>query len=175
MSREAATDGLTQLANRRAFDGALERTLAEASAGGCAVGLILIDVDHFKALNDTHGHTLGDEALRLVGRTLRSLGADGMMPARYGGEEFAIIVADVTESSLRRITERIRRTIEETPLSHDGRVIPFTASLGAFHVDMTACNPTPLELIQRADRCLYEAKEGGRNRVVVARAEPTRA
>ncbi|MCK4658280.1 MAG: GGDEF domain-containing protein [Phycisphaerae bacterium] len=167
MSKKAATDGLTQIANRQAFDEKLEKTLTTAEEDGGSVGLIIMDIDHFKHLNDTYGHQAGDEALRRVGQCLKSLCTDTVTAARYGGEEFAIILADTTARTLQLMAEGIRKRIEKIQFDYDEHHIQFTASFGAAHVDLKLETTTPKEVIERADECLYEAKHNGRNCVEI--------
>jgi diguanylate cyclase (GGDEF)-like protein len=167
LSHKAATDGLTQIANRQAFDNELAAILEASQKNGTAMGLILLDIDHFKKLNDTYGHQAGDEALRQVGQCLKSICTDTVTAARYGGEEFAVIVANATARALQRMAEGIRRRIEQIEFHHDARPIRFTASLGAAHVDLKLGTATCKEVVERADECLYDAKHNGRNRVEI--------
>jgi len=162
---KAATDGLTKIANRQTFDEKLAETLDRAQEAGSAVGLIMLDLDHFKKLNDTHGHQAGDEALRKVGQCLKSACRTPALAARYGGEEFAVILADATVRALQTMAEYIRQEIEKIHFNHAEHSISFTASLGAAHVDLKLEAATPKEIIERADECLFDAKHGGRNRV----------
>ena len=159
----ASTDGLTGLANRRAFDTALANEFAQAARSGAEFSVALVDLDHFKRLNDTHGHLAGDDALRAVGRVLRTNVRSGSgTAARYGGEEFCVILPGTSREDAVVVAERIRRCVETM---EDGPV-PVTASLGVatFPVDGTDA----LSLLASADAALYAAKETGRNRVVDA-------
>ena len=167
LSEKATTDSLTQLANRRVFDERLHQTFAQVQREAGAVGLIMVDLDHFKSLNDAYGHQAGDEALRQVGRCLKTVCAETAVAARYGGEEFAVILANATAQTLRDMAEEIRRNIEQIHFEHDRQPLRITASLGAAHVDLKFERTTPDELIGRADECLYDAKQNGRNRVEV--------
>lgn len=168
VNQRASTDGLTQVANRLAFDEHLASVRARAIEAGESLGLIMIDIDHFKRLNDTYGHQAGDEALRQVGRCLMRRCADPAFPARYGGEEFAVVVTGPSERALRELAEEVRREIGRIYFVFGRDPVTFTASLGAVHVDLGADRSTPAEIIERADMCLYEAKRSGRNRVVIA-------
>lgn len=167
VSEKAAIDGLTNIANRQAFDENLKNTLEKAQEDGVAVGLIMMDIDHFKKLNDTYGHQAGDEALRQVGQCLRTVCREPAIAARYGGEEFAIILAETTARALQTMAEYIRQEIEKIHFDYDNKPIQFTASLGAAHIDLKLEAATPKEIIERADECLYDAKHNGRNRVEI--------
>jgi diguanylate cyclase (GGDEF)-like protein len=159
LRRSAAVDGLTGVANRRSFDETLGREVARAARGNAHLGVVLVDLDHFKALNDGHGHLAGDEALRTVAAALRdaSRGADTV--ARFGGEEFAVLLPDADVEETAAMAERLREIVAECPA-------PITASLG------TAGYPgdglTGTALVDAADRALYAAKRLGRDRVVSA-------
>ncbi|WP_336920892.1 GGDEF domain-containing protein [Aquipuribacter sp. SD81] len=158
--REAAdTDGLTGLANRRTFDRALQQQVSSTLQQ--PFSLLLVDLDHFKRLNDTHGHQAGDDALRVAAGLLQLACRDGDLAARYGGEEFAVILPGVCSDDALPVAERIRAEVETA----DGPV-PVTASIGV------ACWPKdaedPQELLAVADAALYRAKKDGRNRVVSA-------
>jgi two-component system, cell cycle response regulator len=164
----AAIDGLTQIANRAAFDTHLELEMARSRSENCTVGLILLDVDHFKAFNDTHGHQAGDEVLKSVADCLKTIAGTSAFVARYGGEEFAVVATKRAEKELRALAESIRRAIETRKTLIKGMPLRVTASLGAA-VSAPATIPTSREeLIAQADKRLYKAKHAGRNRVVAA-------
>ncbi len=167
LSTLANMDGLTNLANRHAFDVHLAESLEQAASGGSGVGIIMIDLDRFKKLNDTHGHPAGDEALRLVGRCLGKLHQGVVFCARYGGEEFAVVVSGVPADKVQRLAERIRVIIERIAFEHAGQQIGLSASLGVAQVGLDREQVEAAELIRRADQALYRAKEAGRNRVEV--------
>jgi diguanylate cyclase (GGDEF)-like protein len=164
---KAETDRLTGLANRQSFETHLDRALEEANERRADLGLIMLDIDHFKKLNDAHGHQAGDEALRLVGRCLSKVGDAMRFVARYGGEEFAIVVTDATARELRELAEDIRKNIARIRFAHGGADLSLTASLGAAHISFREETVDAAEIIRRADECLYEAKSGGRNRVEI--------
>ncbi len=168
--RESSIDALTQLFNRRAFDEQLLRTseFAALRAGGAA--LLLVDVDKFKAVNDTHGHPGGDAVLRAVATAcVRTFGRKGDFVARYGGEEMAVLLREVSSSDAERLAEKLRGAIAELKVAHDGKLIFVTASVGvaAWHL-----REAPANWLARADAALYRAKENGRNRVEVDRTVP---
>ena len=166
LEKAALIDPLTGVGNRRAFDQALEREWRRAERTEEALSLLMIDVDHFKQVNDTCGHQKGDECLAAVGRTLeRSAPRVGDFVARYGGEEFACILPATDGVGATKVADRLRAAIEalqiEHPRSEHGVL---TVSIG-----VTACRRlnglTPELFIGAADRALYEAKRNGRNRV----------
>jgi two-component system cell cycle response regulator len=153
----AATDALTGLANRRIFEESLEHELSRATRQGDDVTLVMIDLDHFKNLNDSHGHQVGDEVLRHVGRRLREQCRDFDTPTRYGGEEFAVILPRCSEQESLEVAERMRRS-----LSEGGPPVPITASAGVATFPSQVGSPGGL--IQAADHALYVAKGAGRDR-----------
>jgi two-component system cell cycle response regulator len=155
----ASTDGLTGVANRGAFETALERELARAARGGEDVTLVMLDVDHFKRLNDVHGHLVGDDVLRQYDT-----------PARYGGEEFAVILPRTSKADGLEVAERLRLAVEE---SGEDPEVTASGGLATFPADAVE----PRALIRAADGALYESKRGGRNRVTAAsgHGEPTLA
>ncbi|GGR79977.1 GGDEF domain-containing protein [Deinococcus sedimenti] len=150
----ALTDPLTTLGNRRQFDQDLD-------AMGPGDALLLVDIDHFKRVNDTFGHRAGDEVLQEVARLLEREGRGRDRAYRYGGEEFAVILRDVTGDGLSRVAERLRTSVAATPMRATGQHL--TVSVGG-----AAWAPLPTrQLTERADEALYAAKHGGRNQVRV--------
>ena len=157
----AATDGLTAVANRRTFEAALEIELARAARAGSTVSLVMVDIDHFKHLNDAHGHQVGDEILRAVATTLKEQSRGFDTAARYGGEEFAVIMPGCDLADAERSAERFRRAI-----ANMDAVAPVTVSAG---VATFPAHATDAEtLVKKADGALYESKDAGRNRTTVA-------
>ncbi len=161
----ASTDSLTKVANRAAFDQRLGEELRRASETGRPLGLVIMDIDHFKKCNDTYGHRAGDCVLRQVGACLREVVRDVGFSARYGGEEFAVIVADEAAEAVRAMAEEIRKALEARVIKHDGRELRVTASFGVACVDSPSSTVMAEHLVQKADRQLYLAKQHGRNRV----------
>ena len=164
--RDALTDSLTGIANRKCFDQKIFSTVEESLANGETLSLIFADIDHFKDFNDTHGHQLGDQVLRLVGRTLFDALKGKDTAARYGGEEFAIILPDTTSGGVTSVSDNIRKSIASKCLvkkRSDDDIGAVTISLGvtSYHPDeyITA-------FIERAGQALYIAKKLGRNRVI---------
>ncbi len=157
---EARTDSLTQLNNRRAFDDELSRRHAEWTRKQTPVSLLLLDVDHFKKFNDTHGHQAGDEVLRSVASTLRSTTREMDLPCRYGGEEFAVVLPATKARDLATLVDRIRTGIESTKVEFEGKKLGVTASFGLAEIEPGDAVST---LLKRADDALYSSKDAGRN------------
>jgi diguanylate cyclase (GGDEF)-like protein len=159
----AERDALTGLANRRAFDTQLLVEWARWERHQRAFSLLLFDLDHFKRINDQHGHDAGDEVLRTVGRTLAALLRGRDFAARYGGEEFAVLLSETPAKSAVEIAERVRGHMEQTQPVFAGKPIPVTISGG---VVSSASHLTPQDMVRKADQLLYKAKGEGRNRVI---------
>src|SRR5690606_752311 len=154
-----------------ALDERLRQVCDAAARSSQAVGLLLLDLDRFKRLNDAFGHQTGDEALRQVGVCLQRLSSDALFAARYGGEEFALVAANATAEQLRELGEQVRSAIGQLRIPCCGpgqKMVSITASVGGACLGPDVRDPDPRTLIARADRCLYDAKHGGRNRVVLA-------
>jgi two-component system, cell cycle response regulator len=164
--RLATTDGLTGLTNHRTFQERLEAQLAQAQRYGKRVSLLICDVDHFKAVNDTYGHPAGDEVLRGLARTLLREARGTDVVARYGGEEFAVVMPETDAAGAVVIAERIRDRVSRLGFDTGLGPLRVTVSLG------TATFPddarTKAALVERADACLYHAKRHGRNQAVSA-------
>lgn len=163
----SSRDALTGLANLRQFRLVLEQELDRVARTGAPMSLLLIDCDHFKLVNDTYGHPVGDLVLQSIARRLREDMRPMDTPCRYGGEEFSLILPNCTPVHAGRVAGRIRGSIEESPLTlADGRSFRVTVSIGV------AC-VAPWQKLQRdvlmetADRQLYRAKTGGRNCVAI--------
>ncbi len=158
---EARTDALTRLANRRAFEDEFQRRTAEFRRHGTRFLFMLIDIDRFKLLNDTHGHPAGDAVLSKVAAILRQTVRDTDLVARYGGEEFALLLPAGEVSHVTESMERIRRAVEGAEFRLEDRALRVTISSGAAE---PLERETASELVRRADAALYAAKEAGRNR-----------
>lgn len=165
----AREDGLTGLANRRTFDDALSREFKRAQRDNKDLGLIMIDVDAFKAFNDRYGHPAGDECLRRISKTIANMVfRPGDLAARYGGEEFAVLLPDTDEFGAAVIGERIRQAVLLLAIEHRaGRRRVVTVSVGAASIGR-AFEGGAQALLQSADQALYRAKDAGRNSVVRA-------
>ena len=163
----AEHDHLTGAWSRRAFFGRAERAHADAVRTGGPLSLLIFDVDHFKAINDTHGHAVGDRVLAdLVARTGTVLRGDAC--ARLGGEEFAVLLPDTDADAAVQLADELRRTLERAAVAGaGGAAVRYTVSVGVASLDD---GESLASLLQRADAALYAAKRGGRNRVVDARA-----
>ena len=167
VERLARTDALTGLPNRRVFQETLARELAVAARRGTSCGLVVLDVDHFKAVNDTHGHQAGDEVLRRIGAVLAESCRGTDVAVRYGGEEFAVVVPDCTRPEALAVAERLRAAVAASPAA-----VPVTMSAGVATFPADAADETGL--VAAADTALYRAKRQGRDRSVRFRRLRTR-
>ncbi len=165
LNRLALTDELTKVANRRGFVGSVDSELSRCRRTGASMTLALLDLDHFKAINDTYGHVAGDAALQYVAQLIRISLRQYDILGRIGGEEFAVFLSNTDKDAALKIAERTREEIFQHPLQFEGSHIPLSASVGlATH----GCNATFNQLYTAADGALYKAKSGGRNRVFIA-------
>jgi diguanylate cyclase (GGDEF)-like protein len=170
----ARFDGLTSLYNRSHFEDVLPQHFEAAVRSGEPLSVIFLDIDHFKRVNDAHGHQAGDLAINLVAGLLQSVLHPSDLLARYGGEEFVCLLANMGAEDAGRIAERLRAAIAAETIHLTGNAeVRITVSLGC--ATMTPAHPftTATSLLREADRCLYIAKEGGRNRVVFGGELPT--
>ena len=158
----ALTDELTRLPNRRALAQSFLQEMNRARRHHNAIAFLMIDLDHFKQVNDTHGHLVGDQVLAELAKILRSGARDSDVCARYGGEEFGMILHETTEAGARTLAERIRSKVATAVFPSD---LKLTISIGVAATDEPALFTT---LMERADQALYAAKQGGRNQVRVA-------
>jgi diguanylate cyclase (GGDEF)-like protein len=166
VAREARTDTLTGLDSRRVGLTLLEHTVSGALASGTPAALVLLDLDRFKHVNDTHGHPAGDAVLREVGARVRGALERGARAFRYGGEEIGIVLEGHTPAEALALAERVRAAIGAAPIKVGDTSLTMTASMGV------ACTPPhpaePRSLLQRADTALLDAKRSGRDRMIVA-------
>jgi len=167
METMATTDGLTGLTNHRTFQDRFANLLERSARHGHRAAILLLDIDHFKKVNDTYGHPIGDEVLRQVARVLGKAVRVIDIPARYGGEEFAVVLESTDLRGALNLAERIREDVGRLEVVTDKGVLKVTTSIGvaAFPDD---AREQPI-LIERADAALYQAKQAGRNRVVCYR------
>jgi diguanylate cyclase (GGDEF)-like protein len=164
--RMATTDGLTGLLNHRTFQARLDEQLLLAQRYGRTLSVILCDIDHFKSVNDTYGHPVGDQVLRGVSAVIAKEARTTDLVARYGGEEFAVVMPETDTAGALVIAERIRQRIGELVTGTGQGPLQVTMSLGV--ATYPADGQLKAELVERADGCLYHAKRHGRNRSVTA-------
>lgn len=165
LAAATTTDELTGLGNRRAIAQRLPRLFDDARRAGRTVALIMLDVDHFKRVNDSFGHLAGDRVLVAVARRLRNAVREDQLVARWGGEEFLVVSPDTDESDAAVIAERLRRVVGWEPIQVDDvRSVEVTVS-GGFAVGLG----DPFQVVRDADAALYAAKRGGRNRCLSSR------
>jgi diguanylate cyclase (GGDEF)-like protein len=164
----ALRDRLTGVYNRGAFDDRLHSEFGTSRSRGTPLALLLFDIDHFKRLNDSHGHQAGDAVLRAVAQCVQTTIRTEDVLARYGGEEFAVILKGVSSRSAFVMAERVRVAVEDEQTTWNGKTIGATVSVGAVHAQSAKGIESPAAMIAAADAALYEAKHQGRNRVVMA-------
>ncbi|MCX7827847.1 MAG: sensor domain-containing diguanylate cyclase [Thermanaerothrix sp.] len=157
LERLAYLDELTRVGNRRSIEDTLEEHLKDLKEIGWPFGVVMMDIDHFKKVNDTYGHQAGDQALRNVASTMLSSLRSFDSMGRYGGEEFLVILRNVDNQELLRIAERLRVLVQATWTEAQGENINVTVSGGA---TMATSEDTPDTLVQRADQLLYQSKQG---------------
>lgn len=163
LERTAFIDELTGIGNRRFFNCSLEGCAAFLDKSGVPYGVLMIDIDNFKAFNDTFGHAAGDKVLVAVARTLSCVCREGQTPCRWGGEEFAVLVESVEEPELLEVGEHLRAMIAETTADAGGQRLAVTASVGG----AVARPGEAPDVLERADAMLYASKQAGRDRVSV--------
>ncbi|MDX9682438.1 diguanylate cyclase [Pseudomonas protegens] len=154
------TDHLTQLYNRGHWE---QRLQFEYNRHGSSIALLMLDIDHFKSINDRHGHQAGDAVIKRVSELIHQHVRDSDVAGRYGGEEFAILLPHTDLAGARTLAERLRQSVEEQEVIHNGQAIAFTISLGIACLDRPARDHRCL--IEWADQALYASKRAGRNRV----------
>jgi diguanylate cyclase (GGDEF)-like protein len=167
LQRLAALDPLTGVYNRRFGLGRLHEEFERAIRSSAPLGLLMLDIDHFKSVNDTYGHQVGDRILKSVASITRSILREGDILVRYGGEEFLAILPAASSEDLRLIGERIRRSTEESAHPEGQQTIRVTISIGGAAFPNQNVEKES-SLLQSADDSLYKAKETGRNQVVIA-------
>ncbi|SFB82431.1 PAS domain S-box-containing protein/diguanylate cyclase (GGDEF) domain-containing protein [Marinospirillum celere] len=161
LARLSRTDRLTELFNRGYWEECLNQEFLRAQRSGGESSLIIFDIDHFKKVNDTHGHQAGDEVIREVAKILRSTARETDFPGRYGGEEFVLLLPDTPASGALEVAERARKKLEATRIHYEDLVLQVTISLGisSFSPDLVSAQ----QWLERADQALYQAKNAGRN------------
>jgi two-component system, cell cycle response regulator len=160
--RMAVTDGLTQVANKRALDEFLDKEVSRARRYQRNLAVLMMDIDHFKKVNDTYGHLTGDLVLREMAAVVRPRVRREEMFARYGGEEFVVALPETDAAGARELAESLRKMIAEHPVLFEGRSIRITVSIGIAELNRDE-HRSPNDLLKTADKNLYAAKNGGRN------------
>jgi diguanylate cyclase (GGDEF)-like protein len=162
----AQKDPLTGICNRSALDEMMQREVSHALRQNTSCAMLIIDIDHFKAINDRYGHIIGDCALKSLASMVRSCKRDGDLLFRYGGEEFVVLMRDTETDGALLLAERVRHFIEHNSSNCSGAELNMTVSIG---VSTLQEQDTPVALFARADQALYNAKRQGRNQVCLAR------
>jgi len=171
LQAQSVRDGLTGLFNRRYMEESLEREVARAGRNGKAISVMMLDLDHFKQLNDSYGHDAGDAVLRNVGQILRKSVRTEDIACRYGGEEFTIIMPEAVEADAVKRAGSIIEKLKSTSMMHDSISLgPFSISIGISSCDDGSCESA--SLVRSADKALYQAKANGRGRVEIAAKPP---
>ncbi|WP_415896491.1 GGDEF domain-containing protein [Neptuniibacter sp. QD72_48] len=165
--QDARVDPLTNLFNRRAFDAEISQ-LVGVNDPSLVHSFVLVDIDHFKRFNDTYGHLMGDKVLQYVGKLLKEVCPEPMLPVRFGGEEFAVLMPQTDQETAAELAEQVRQKIQAIRIKQkkSGEIISsITASFG---VSQLTVGETSEQLIERTDKALYQAKDSGRNQVVIS-------
>ena len=164
LARQISQDDLTGIYNRRGFFNAAKPLLYLSHRSQKTIGIMMLDLDNFKQVNDTHGHPTGDEILRATARSMRNSVRASDIVGRYGGEEFIILFSSIDKQATLQLADKIRGNVE-----HDTRsIVPVTVSIGVATGELgTAIEESMISLIKSADECLYQAKSSGKNRVVI--------
>ncbi len=177
LAEGALHEPLTGLYNRRHFMERLAGELAAAQRHGRALSLLVIDVDHFKKVNDQYGHLAGDEALKMIAHVMQGALRKEDVLARYGGEEFVVLARETALGGAKALGERIRKAVERSRVAWQGQDLSLTVSIGVtVSIGLSHFEPgrTDREMLEAADRALYQAKQAGRNCVVAVEIEPPR-
>jgi diguanylate cyclase (GGDEF)-like protein len=169
--KNSVTDGLTTLYNKVYMEDTITKSIKNSLRDLKPITLVMCDIDHFKKVNDTHGHQAGDFVLKLIANTLQNIMRETDVAGRFGGEEFVVVLNNCNAQGAAIFAERLRKGVESTVCIFDGKRIPVTLSQGTATLSMAwqeGLNPETLktELIHQADTALYQAKHAGRNRVV---------
>ncbi|VAW79884.1 hypothetical protein MNBD_GAMMA14-1513, partial [hydrothermal vent metagenome] len=168
--QEAVRDPLTGLANRRAFDERLAESLDDSLRQLRKICLLMIDIDHFKKINDEHGHQIGDKILQFVASVLKKNFKGKDLVARFGGDEFAVIVENAPIAGVRKVAETIREQVSESTLKRTDTGEPLGTVTISIGYDCLKPDDKPGDVLMRADKALYSAKQNGRNRVELFRS-----
>jgi two-component system cell cycle response regulator len=163
--RLVTTDGLTNLPNRRAFEDAMQREFSRSTRYARPLSLLVIDIDHFKKINDVHGHLAGDAALRQFAAVLKANLRRDDIAGRMGGEEFAVLLPEIDRGGAKLAGEKVRQLTARHRFEFESAVMPLTISVGV--ATRTSDDHEPIEIYRRADELLFTAKRAGRNRVEI--------
>jgi diguanylate cyclase (GGDEF)-like protein len=166
---------LTGLANRARFNDFFDDQFARAYKMQRPLSVLFLDVDHFKSVNDTHGHQAGDEVLRRVGKLLKMAVRNIDLAARYGGEEFAIVLTETDSNAAAQMADEIRQALEAETIPFENKVLRITGSIGVAGTDRTRIFTQSGQLTNAADRAVYAAKSAGRNCVRLFRPKAVAA
>lgn len=158
-------DGLTSAFNKRYLLDNLELEIARSDRGNRPLSVMMLDIDHFKSINDSHGHLVGDEVLREFSRRIHTTIRSGDLFCRYGGEEFALVLAETSLAQAVDLAERCRETIAQTPFSSNGEALRVTVSIGIAQLSEPGVAANADAILEHADQHLYRAKQNGRNQV----------
>jgi diguanylate cyclase (GGDEF)-like protein len=167
LEERATTDALTGLRNRGYFDEWLESERERAAQSGHALGLLMLDIDHFKSVNDDHGHQRGDELLKAIASTIQESAGPDNIVCRYGGEEFTVIAPEYDRDRLESLAEDLRVAVARTSVTHAGQTIHRTVSIGGFAHPAGSSPPDSQRLLEIVDTELYRAKSRGRDRIFI--------
>jgi len=159
------TDGLTQLFNRNHWQHCLEAEFKRYTRSKHTSSLVMLDIDHFKAVNDNYGHLVGDDVIRHLAKVIREQVRETDVPGRYGGEEFVILLADTQANDALVFAERLRQTVEESVVIYNDIEIKYTVSMGIAEVEPTL--KTVSQWLENSDSALYQSKDNGRNKVTI--------
>lgn len=165
LTEMSRVDGLTQLYNRRYWQERFQSLYRLSKRRESANTAVMLDIDHFKAVNDTYGHQAGDKVIQTLAQIIKEQLRETDLAGRYGGEEFAVILCDAEGAGAMQVAERIRNAAQAAEVTHDGQTIRFTVSLGL--AEFSADFQNEMQWLDIADQALYEAKESGRNRVIL--------
>lgn len=166
LEKISQVDGLTGLYNRRYWQEMFVKEYKRHMRSEADSSVIMLDIDHFKKINDTYGHPAGDDVIKELGEIIKKATRETDIPGRYGGEEFAIVLTDTPMANVEFVAERIRRFVEKSIVVHDEVEISFTVSLGIAGFKTSYVNET--QWLEAADKALYKAKQSGRNKVALA-------
>ena len=165
--QSAELDALTQLPNRRSLERQLRRWSPMLAQEKAELAVLLLDIDHFKQINDRYGHAAGDQVLRQIAQLLRGELREGQLLARYGGEEFVVVLLRANQAAATRVAQQLVSAVRAQPMAVGSQALPITVSAG-IHVQRLDAEPDWAKIVQHADAAMYAAKRGGRNRFALS-------